>query len=75
MQILDHTDEHQPTFMRDIIANLIGEYVMVFLDGGQNPLGGKLQAYNVSVMHLTNENGSKNTYIPGNKIIAICADK
>lgn len=75
MKILDHTDEHQPTLMRDIFANLIGEDVIVHVSGATHPFGGKLVSHNVYVIQLTSTNGMQNTYIPTAHIVAIDSDK
>ena len=75
MKILDHTEEHSPTFMRDIYAELIGSEVVVHLQGGSHPIGGKLSAYNGAVVHLTSTLGIGNTYIPADKIIAISSER
>lgn len=75
MEILDHTNDHSPTFMRDVYYHLIGENVIVYLSGCHTAIGGKLQNYNGAVIHLTSDTGINNTYIPADKIIAICSEK
>ena len=75
MQILEHTNDHSPTYMRDIYYALVGEDVTVYLSGSHTALSGKLQNYNGAVIHLTSNVGTNNTYIPADKIIAICSEK
>lgn len=75
MEILEHTQEHSPTFMRDVFYNLIGESVVIYLSGCHTALGGKVQSYNGAILHLTSTGSIGNTYIPADKIIAICSEK
>ena len=75
MDILEHTNEQSPTFMRDVYHALVGENVIVYLNGCHTALGGKLEHFNGAVVHLTSGTGINNTYIPVDKIIAICSEK
>jgi hypothetical protein len=75
MEVLNQTSDNQPTLMRDIYESLIGENVHVYLNGGHHPLAGKLSSYNGYIIHLVGMYSIKNTYIPTDKIIAICSEK
>ena len=74
MNILQHTNEHQPTRMVDIYEALIGEDVVVFTTG-VTPLAGKFVDYNGQLLHLTSNIGVKHTYIPVWSVLAISSDK
>lgn len=74
MQILNCTDDHGPTCMRHVFETLIGQHVVVFTKG-PIPLGGVLTSYNGYLIHLTSDNGIKNTYMPVDNVVAISADK
>lgn len=69
MQILQHTDEHRPTFMRDVFEALIGKNVVINTNGAFCQ-GGILDSYNGHVIKLTGHNGM-NTYIACDKIVSI----
>ena len=69
------TPNDQLPTMRFIYESLIGEKVVVWLEG-KTQLGGKLKDYNGVLIQLDGESGSiSNTYIPVDKIIAISSEK
>lgn len=73
MKILQYTDDHSGTCLRDVLEELTGKYVVVNI-GNENSLRGVLETWNGIVIKLTNANTSSsvssNTYI---KFEAICA--
>ena len=73
MEILQHTDEHSPTLMRDVFEALIGAQVYVYSGGQDRSLSGKLVTYNGAILHIVD--GSINYYIPAMTITAIGSDK
>lgn len=76
MEILGHTDQHQPTLMRDIFENLVGETVFVRAPGVE--VEGVLKAYNGYILHLSFEYEDGvvyNHYIRAQDVISISADK
>jgi small nuclear ribonucleoprotein (snRNP)-like protein len=74
MKVLNNTNEHSATFMRDVFETLIGERVVVFTKGTAQ-LGGKLAAYNGYIIQLTDDNGIRNTYLSVDNVVAISSDK
>lgn len=72
MQILDHTDEHQPTFMRDVYSALVGEQVFVYING--NSFAGELVSYNGAILHVLGHN-KINYYFFQENVIAIGSNK
>jgi len=77
MDVLDHTETSSPTLMKDIFTNLIGEDVSVYISGSSSTttLNGQLQSYNGFVLHLTSNGGRYHSYIPADKVSAICSGK
>lgn len=74
MEILDHTDDHQATFMNHIYEALIGKGVVISLSNGQY-MGGVLTQYNGYVIKLTASAASiTNTYIPVGSIVAVSSN-
>lgn len=69
MKILDHTKEHQPTLLRDVIEALVGKEVVVF---GHYTITGKLVAYNGHLLHVHDEHNTiKDYYISAVTVGAI----
>lgn len=69
MQILQHTDEHTPTLMRDVFEALIGKKVVINTNGPMYQ-GGTLDSYNGHVIKLTGCDGM-NTYVMCDRIVSI----
>jgi hypothetical protein len=59
MKILEHTKEQSPTYMRDVITNMVGHRVTVYLD--THVVTGKLETFNHYVLHI--KEGRENFYI------------
>lgn len=74
MKLLQHTDDHQATYMRDIYEPLLGSIVNVFTKGS-HIIRGTLQDYNTILIHITNQTGLHNTYIKCDEVVAISSDK
>jgi prophage tail gpP-like protein len=62
MEIVDHTNEHQPTLMRDVLTELIGKEVVLNMKSGRS-FSGTLWQFNGHLVRLTNKHGHNNTYI------------
>ena len=72
MNILDYTEDHQATHMRDVIPTLIGKWVCVYV-GGSNNIQGFLREYNGSLLKLDTTNGSS-SYIRSDAVLAITGE-
>jgi len=72
MEILDHTDEHQPTLMRDVYEAFVGQKVVIYTSGS-GPFTGRLSAYNGYIVKLTSETGH-GIYLPMEKIVALAGE-
>lgn len=74
MEIL-HSDGNgqQATYLSDVCQHFVGKKVVVFT-AGHTPLSGILKDYNGWVLHLVNEYGMANTYIPLDKVVAFSGD-
>jgi hypothetical protein len=74
MEILDHTDDHQPTLMRDVYDGLVGEKVFVYVKGCGSSIAGKLAAYNGVILHVVGDNNI-NYYMYTDNVATIGSDK
>lgn len=74
MEILDHTDDHQPTLMRDVFEKLIGHKVYVYAKGQDHSFAGKLVAYNGLMLHVQGDNNI-NYYMHIGDVAVIGSDK
>lgn len=74
MKIQNETNDTRYT-MHDLYTSLIDETVVIWLHGGAHPLSGKLVSFNGGILHLDSKPGWLNTYIPVDKVIAICSEK
>jgi hypothetical protein len=74
MQILDHTDDHPPTLIRDVFENLIGHKVYVYAKGQDNSFAGILVAYNGFMLHVLGANNI-NYYMHTVDVAVIGSDK
>ena len=71
MKVLDHTEERQPTFIRDVYEALIGKEVTVKITGA-SPAHGKLEAYNGYILQVVDT--GMTTYISVGNVAAISED-
>lgn len=70
MNLLDHTDEHQATMMRDVIPTLIGQWVVVHTNGSGIAIQGTLKEYNGNLLRVENSSSSF-YYIRSDNVLAI----
>lgn len=74
MEVLDHTDEHQPTLMRDVYEQLVGQKVFVYAKGQDHSFAGKLIKYNGYMLHVLGDNNI-NYYMHTGDVAVIGSDK
>lgn len=73
MNLLDHTDEHQATMMRDVIPTLIGQWVIVYVDGSGHTIQGTLREYNGTLLRVENTS-ERNYYVRSDSVLAISGE-
>jgi hypothetical protein len=71
MELLNYTNEHQPTFIQDVIDSLIGKEITVL---SHYAITGILLEFNGYLLHIHDSTDDRHYYVRLNSIEAV-ADK